>query len=97
MSLNIDEFEDIHQHASSVREWQQIYSQLTAGPLRSSLCQIRNARFHAFRERINQRVVQHGEAPASLIAKHSIDDLLAPLPVAEERDDMGIPRLPGVR
>lgn len=63
MSLNIDEFEDIHQHASSVREWQQIYSQLTAGPLRSSLCQIRNARLHVFRERINQRVVQHGEAP----------------------------------
>lgn len=63
MSLNIDEFEDIHQHASSVREWQQVYSQLTAGPLRSSLCQIRNARFHVFRERINQRVVQHGVAP----------------------------------
>lgn len=42
----------------------------------------------------NALSVQHGEAPASLIAKHSVDDLLAPLPVAEERDDMGIPRLP---
>lgn len=42
----------------------------------------------------NALAVQHGEAPASLIAKHSPDDLLAPLPVAEERDDMGIPRLP---
>lgn len=45
----------------------------------------------------NALAVQHGEAPASLIAKHSVDDLLAPLPVAEERDDMGIPRLPGAR
>ena len=43
----------------------------------------------------NALAVQHGEAPASLIAKHSAEDLLAPLPVAEERDDMGIPRLPG--
>lgn len=42
----------------------------------------------------NALAVQHGEAPASMIAKHSVDDLLAPLPVAEERDDMGIPRLP---
>ncbi|HWT16824.1 MAG TPA: heme biosynthesis HemY N-terminal domain-containing protein [Patescibacteria group bacterium] len=42
----------------------------------------------------NALAVQHGEVPASLIAKHSVEDLLAPLPVAEERDDMGIPRLP---
>lgn len=63
LSLRIDHFEDIHLHASSVREWRQTYSQLTAGPLSSSLSQIRNPRFHAFRERINQRVVQHGEAP----------------------------------
>jgi HemY protein len=45
----------------------------------------------------NTLAVQHGEAPFSLIAKHSVEDLLAPLPVAEERDDMGIPRLPGAR
>jgi HemY protein len=45
----------------------------------------------------NALAVAHGEAPASLIAKHSVEDLLAPLPVAEERDDMGIPRLPGAR
>ena len=43
----------------------------------------------------NALAVQHGEAPASLMARHSAEDLLAPLPVAEERDDMGIPRLPG--
>lgn len=67
LSLKIDHFQDIHQHASSVREWQQTYSQITAGPLQSSLSQIRNARFHAFRERINQRVVQHGEAPRSRV------------------------------
>lgn len=63
MSLKIDHFQDIHLHASSVREWRQTYSQISAGLLQSSLSQIRNVRFHAFRERINQRVVQHGEAP----------------------------------
>lgn len=38
--------------------------------------------------------MQHGEAPHKLIGKHHAEDLLAPLPVAEERDAMGIPRLP---
>lgn len=38
--------------------------------------------------------MQHGETPRKLIGKHHDEDLLAPLPVAEERDAMGIPRLP---
>ncbi len=38
--------------------------------------------------------MQHGETPHKLIGKHNAEDLLAPLPVAEERDAMGIPRLP---
>jgi len=42
----------------------------------------------------NALAVQHGERPQPLIGKHQNDDLLAPLPVAEVRDDMGIPRLP---
>jgi HemY protein len=42
----------------------------------------------------NALAVTHGEAPAPLIARHSPEDLLAPLAVAEERDNMGIPRLP---
>lgn len=37
---------------------------------------------------------QQGEKPQKLIGKHHADDLMAPLPVAEERDAMGIPRLP---
>ena len=63
MNLKIDNFEDVHLHASSVHEWSQTYSQITAGALQSSLVQLTNSRFHVFRERINQRVVQHGEAP----------------------------------
>jgi len=63
MNLKIDQFQDVHLHASSVREWNQTYSQITAGSLHSSLMQLTSARFHVFRERINQRVVQHGEAP----------------------------------
>lgn len=63
MNLKIDQFQDVHLHASSVREWNQTYSQITAGALKSSLMQLTSARFHVFREQINQRVVQHGEAP----------------------------------
>jgi len=67
MNFSIDHFGDIHAHAASVREWSQTYSQLTRGPLQSSLLQISAERFQVFREQINQRVVQHGEAPRGRI------------------------------
>lgn len=60
---SIDRFQDVHCHANAVRDWQQTYSQITAGSLESSLTQMSSARCHVFREQINQRVVQHGEAP----------------------------------
>ncbi|MEO8057024.1 MAG: helix-turn-helix domain-containing protein [Burkholderiales bacterium] len=63
MNSKIACFEDVHLHASSVREWKQTYSQISAGTLQSSLAQITTARCHVFREKINQRIVQHGEAP----------------------------------
>jgi AraC family transcriptional regulator, ethanolamine operon transcriptional activator len=63
MDLRVDQFEDVHLHAASVHAWEQTYSQITPGPVRSSLCQIAGARFQFFRERINQRLVQHGQAP----------------------------------
>lgn len=61
--FKVDCFEDVHLHASAVRDWKQTYSQITAGALSSSLAQVATPRFHVFREKINQRVVQHGEAP----------------------------------
>lgn len=67
MNFSIDRFGDICQHAASVREWNQTYSQLTSGALQSSLQQLCGRRFQFFRERINQRVVQHGEAPQGRI------------------------------
>ncbi|HET7864250.1 MAG TPA: AraC family transcriptional regulator, partial [Burkholderiaceae bacterium] len=67
MNFSIDRFGDICQHAASVREWNQTYSQLTSGALQSSLQQLSGRRFQFFRERINQRVVQHGEAPRGKI------------------------------
>jgi AraC family ethanolamine operon transcriptional activator len=63
MNSRTDRFEDVHQHASSVRDWKQTYSQISAGTLRSTLAQITTPSLHVFREQINQRVVQHGEAP----------------------------------
>ncbi len=67
MELTIENFGDIHLHAASVREWRQTYSQLTSGSLQSSLLQLSGPRFQFFREQINQRVVQHGEAPSGRI------------------------------
>lgn len=67
MNLTIDHFGDIHLHAASVRDWRQTYSQITSGTLQSSLLQLSGPRFQVFRERINQRVVQHGEAPRGRI------------------------------
>ncbi|MEP6720151.1 MAG: helix-turn-helix domain-containing protein [Variovorax sp.] len=63
MQQTISSFQDAHVHASAVRDWNQTYSQLTAGSLETSLMQLSSARCHVFRERINQRLVQHGEAP----------------------------------
>lgn len=60
---SISHFRDIHVHAATVQEWNQDYSQLTAGLAESSLMQLTTARCHVFREQINQRVVQHGVAP----------------------------------
>ncbi len=63
MNQSIHRFDDVSVHAASVPEWHQTYSQITSGALESSLMQLTSARFHVFREQINQRVVQHGEAP----------------------------------
>lgn len=63
MNLKVEQFEDVHLHAASVHEWEQTYSQISPGLARSSLCQIEGGRFQFFRERINQRLVQHGQAP----------------------------------
>lgn len=67
MLVKIDRFQDIHLHASSVKEWKQIYNQITPGTLQSSLVQAVAGHLHIFREQINQRVVQHGEAPRGKI------------------------------
>ncbi|HJV71691.1 helix-turn-helix domain-containing protein [Ideonella sp.] len=67
MNLSIEQFGDIHLHAASVRDWSQTYCQLTRGSLQTSLLQLSGQRFQIFRELINQRVVQNGEAPSGRI------------------------------
>lgn len=67
MNRSIRHFQDVHAHAASVAQWSQLYSQLTAGTLESSLLQLSSERCHVFRERINQRVVQQGEAPGQRV------------------------------
>jgi len=63
MHLKVENFEDVHLHAASVHEWEQTYSQISPGVAHSSLSQVEGVRFQLFRERINQRLVQHGQAP----------------------------------
>lgn len=59
----ISHFRDIHVHAATVQQWNQDYSQLTAGSAESSLMQLTTTGCHLFLEQINQRVVQNGVAP----------------------------------
>lgn len=67
MQFRTENFDDAYEHAMSVPEWTQIYSQITPGSLRSTLSQFRATDFQLFRENINQRLVQQGEAPRGRI------------------------------
>ncbi|MCA8143550.1 helix-turn-helix domain-containing protein [Burkholderia multivorans] len=64
---SVDRFDDVNAHAAAIKHWNQTYSQISAGPVESSLIQVASPRCYLFRERINQRVVQEGEAPAGKI------------------------------
>ncbi|WP_431033293.1 helix-turn-helix domain-containing protein [Pseudomonas yamanorum] len=59
----ISHFRDVHVHAATIQQWNQDYSQLTAGCAESSLMQLTTSGCHLFLEQINQRVVQNGVAP----------------------------------
>lgn len=63
MNHSISRFQDVNAHASAVQNWNQTYNQISMGSAESSLMQLTGARCHVFREKINKRVVQHGETP----------------------------------
>ena len=67
MNIRTDSFNDVHLHATSVQGWGQTYSQISSGVVQCTLSQFSTPRAHFFRERIDQRVVQHGEAPRGQI------------------------------
>lgn len=67
MNYSVDSFQNVHLHASALQGWKTTYSQISAGKLESSLLQLTSARIHTFRERIGQRVSQHGETPRNKI------------------------------
>ncbi|OJX04380.1 MAG: AraC family transcriptional regulator [Burkholderiales bacterium 70-64] len=67
MKCQTKSFEDVHLHAAAVRGWNQTYSQLTRGSLKSRLSELRGSRVEILWEQLNQRVVQHGEAPMGRI------------------------------
>ena len=63
MNIRKELFDDVYLHATSVQGWGQTYSQISSGQVRCTLSQFSTARAHVFRESIDQRVVQQGEAP----------------------------------
>lgn len=60
-------FSDAQQHAASLADWNQVYDQITAGRFHSSLQRLNTDQLDIFRETLNQRVVQHGQAPADMV------------------------------
>ncbi|WP_018151449.1 helix-turn-helix domain-containing protein [Leeia oryzae] len=61
------QFEDAQQHAIAVPSWKQTYDQITAGRFHSSLSHVTVGDLSIFRELLNQRVVQYGQAPARML------------------------------
>lgn len=56
-------FNDSQLHAGSIMGWEQTYDQIGRGVLSSELAQVCGARFQAFHEVLDKRVVQQGCAP----------------------------------
>ncbi|GLU31936.1 helix-turn-helix domain-containing protein [Trinickia caryophylli] len=56
-------FSDVFLHSQAIASWSQRYDQISPGLANTSLRQITGQRFQVFRERMNQRVMQHGFAP----------------------------------
>jgi AraC family ethanolamine operon transcriptional activator len=56
-------FSDVFLHSQAIVNWSQHYDQISPGAATTTLRQVAGQRFHVFRERINQRVMQHGLAP----------------------------------
>jgi AraC-like DNA-binding protein len=56
-------FSDVFLHSQAIVNWSQHYDQISPGIATTTLRQVAGQRFHVFRERINQRVMQHGLAP----------------------------------
>lgn len=57
-------FNDFHLHGASAPEWEQCYSQLSAGNMRSTLVGTATAGLHIFRKWMSARVAQQGCLPA---------------------------------
>ncbi|WP_175716708.1 helix-turn-helix domain-containing protein [Burkholderia anthina] len=56
-------FSDVFLHSQAIVNWSQQYDQISPGIATTTLRQVAGQRFHVFRERLNQRVMQHGRAP----------------------------------
>ena len=87
MHAHQQHFSDAQQHAASLPHWHQDYDQITAGRFHSSLQRLNTEQLDIFRETINQRVVQHGRAPADMV--HFAVPLIMPVPLSLQGCQVG--------
>lgn len=67
MPVKVDVFDDFHVHGASAPAWNQRYSQLSSGAMRSSLTEATASGVHVFHKWMSERVVQQGCLPAGEI------------------------------
>ncbi|WP_422014859.1 helix-turn-helix domain-containing protein [Roseateles sp.] len=64
MAIRQHVFDDFHLHGASAPEWQQRYTQLSPGRMRSALVETATPGLHLFRKWMSERVAQQGCLPA---------------------------------
>lgn len=64
MAIRRDVFDDFHLHGASAPEWEQRYTQLSPGRMRSALVETTAPGLHVFRKWMSERVAQQGCLPA---------------------------------
>jgi hypothetical protein len=67
MSYQLHLFDDFHLHGASAPQWNQHYTQMTPGTMRSTLAEVTAGSVHVFRKWMSERVVQQGCIPADKI------------------------------
>ncbi|MBV8034126.1 helix-turn-helix domain-containing protein [Roseateles sp.] len=85
-TIREDVFDDFHLHGASSPEWEQRYTQLSPGRMRSALVETRAGRLQVFRKWMSERVAQQGCLPAGRICFALLQDAGAGRPWMQGRE-----------